>query len=134
LFIYLLFYFYYLIIWYLKFHFINDYDKDIFALYYKSIKNELIFLYHIHVTKFKEELSTLYSKYNTRFSFTFDVWTASNQNEYLEITIHYIDNAWNLNAKLIDMKHLKKRHLTKYLLKVLIECFTQYKIKNKILE
>ncbi len=133
MFIYLLFYFYYLIISYLKFDFTNDYDRDIPALYYESIKNELILLYHTHVTKFQEELSTLYSKYNTRFSFTFDAWTASNQNEYLGITIHYIDNAWNLNAKLIGMEHLKERHLAKYLLKVLVECFTQYKIEDKIL-
>ncbi len=83
--------------------------------------------------KIKDELLLLYNKFNTRFSLTFDGWTTSNQAEYLEITIHYIDINFDLKSRIIDMKDLKERHSAQYILQILKDCFTEFNIEDKIL-
>jgi hypothetical protein len=107
--------------------------NDISALYYDNIKNELIQLYHNNVLIVKNELLSLYNKFNTRFSLTFDEWTTQNQIEYLGITIHYIDFNFDLKSRMIDMKNLKERHSAQYILRVLKDCFTEFNIEDKIL-
>lgn len=81
----------------------------------------------------QEEFQALYSKYHVRFSLTFDCWTASNQDEYMSITIHYINENWQLISKLIGMENSQEKHLTKYLLNVLNDNLQEYDIENKIL-
>ncbi len=113
--------------------YINWFYSDIPALYYENVKNELIQLYHVNALKIKDELLLLHNKFNTKFSLTFDGWTAQNQTEYLEITVHYIDFNFDLKSKIIDMKDLKERHSAQYILTVLKNCFEEFNIADKIL-
>ena len=92
----------------------------------------MILLYQTHLEKFRNDLLLLYNKYNVRFSITFDGWTASNQNQYLGIIIHYIDNDWIMQSKLIGMEHLEEKHFSTYLLNMLNKCYISYQIENKI--
>ncbi len=78
-------------------------------------------------------MKALYNKYNTQYSLTFDSWTASNQDEYMSITIHYINEQWQLQSKLIEVKNLIEKHLAKYLLNVLKTSLSEYDIEDKIL-
>ncbi len=107
--------------------------SDISALYYETIKNELIIFHRTNLIIIRDELQALYNKYNTQYSLTFDCWTASNQDEYMSITIHYINEQWQLQSKLIEMKNLIEKHLVKYLLNVLKSCLFEYDIEDKIL-
>ena len=44
----------------------------------------------------------LIQKNSSRIAITTDMWTASNQNEgYMTITTHFIDNNWNLQSRLM---------------------------------
>lgn len=107
--------------------------SDIPSLYYENIKNELILLYRTNSSIIRDELQLLYNKYNTTFSLTFDCWTASNQDEYMRITIHYIDENWKLHSRLIGMEDLKEKHLATYLLNVLNNCLLEFDLEDKIL-
>lgn len=49
-------------------------------------------------------------------------------------TIHYIDETWKLNSKLIEMENLKEKHLASYLLNVLNNYLSEFDIKDKILK
>jgi hypothetical protein len=48
-------------------------------------------------------------------------------------TIHYINEQWQSQSKLIEMKNLIEKHLAKYLLNVLKSCLSEYDIEDKIL-
>ena len=87
----------------------------------------------MNLIKIKDELLLLYNKYNTRFSLTFDGWTASNQAEYLGVTIHYINNEWELVSKLIGMEDIKKRYTASYIYMIINALLTDLDIKDKIL-
>ena len=112
--------------------YINNIFSDIPLLYYRNIKSELTLLYQISASKIQNELLLLYNKYNIKYLLTFDYWTASNQDEYLEITIYYINNKWKLISNLISMKNLKERHSAEYLLKILKNCLSDFEIQDKI--
>jgi len=55
------------------------------------LQEELNLLYRNNYTKFHDKLLAINQQYKTLFSFCFDIWIASNQDAYLEITIHYIN-------------------------------------------
>jgi hypothetical protein len=46
--------------------------SDISALYYETIKNELIIFHRTNLIIIRDELQALYNKYNTQYSLTFD--------------------------------------------------------------
>ena len=91
-------------------------------LIYKSIQQNI-----------KAELLQLCNDYAAQFSITIDAWTASNQDEYLGITIHYLNNEWILNSKLLIMQNIKQRHSAKYLLQIFEESLDIYNIKDKLI-
>lgn len=61
------------------------------------------------------------------------VWTASNQGEYLGVTIHYINNDWGLISKLIGMEDVKKRHTASYIYIMINDLILDLDLKDKIL-
>ena len=64
----------------------------------------------------QNELKRLHEKYNTQFSITFNGWTVLNNDEYLAVIIHYLNEEWILQLKLLGMILLKKKYSGKYLL------------------
>jgi len=49
------------------------------------------------------------------------------------ITIHYINNNWDLESKLLDMIDLKKSHSGLYLFKKLNECLEKFEVEKRII-
>lgn len=83
--------------------------------------------------KLKSELLLLYNNYNIKYSITFDAWIANNQKEYLDITIHYINENWILNSRIIDMEILKEKHSASYLLEKIWIVLNEFDIRQKIM-
>jgi hypothetical protein len=48
-----------------------------------------------------------------------DVWIAFNQQDYMGVTIHWIDKKWEMQSKLLDMIDLKENYTGAYLFRVL---------------
>ena len=94
---------------------------------------ELDLLYKSIQQNIKAELSELCRNYAVQFSVTLDTWTASNQDEYLGITIHYLNSEWVLHSKLLIMQDIEQRHSSKYILQIFEECLDIYDIKDKLI-
>ena len=49
------------------------------------------------------------------------------------ITIHYINNNWDSEFKLLDMIDLKESHSGLYLFKKLNECLEKFEVEKRII-
>ena len=112
--------------------FINIYYNDAPAIYYKTFRNAMSILFTKNFEIIKSELFDIHFKHKSNFSLIFDYWKADNQNEYMTITIYYIDKDWNLISKLIDIKLLTKIHNAAYLAKVLNDLLKSFGIADKV--
>ena len=112
--------------------FINIYYNDAFAIYYKTFRNAMSILFIKNFEIIKSELFDIHFKHKSNFSFTFDCWKVDNQDEYITITIHYIDKDWNLISRLIDMKLFMKIHNAVYLAEVLNDVLKSFEISDKV--
>ena len=121
-------YFFYVIIYLLSTFIIMMHLRFITKLF----ENAISILFTKNFEIIKSELFDIHFKHKSNFSLTFDYWKVNNQNEYMTITIHYIDKDWNLIFKLIDMKLLTKIHNAAYLTKVLNDVLKFFKISNKV--
>ena len=74
----------------------------------------------------------MHSKFKSKFSLTFDCWTADNQKEFMGITIHYINKDWKLISRLIDMELLEEPYTAEYLARVLDYVLKSIGIEDKI--
>ncbi|XP_024961961.1 zinc finger BED domain-containing protein RICESLEEPER 2-like [Cynara cardunculus var. scolymus] len=64
---------------------------------------------------------------------TSDMWTAGNQNKgYMALTAHYIDANWKLQNRIISFIRVPSPHTADALSQVMIECFMDWNIDNKL--
>ena len=101
-------------------------------MYYPKLRLKLNLLYKSKKT-IKTKLSELFNSYTVHYSVTLDAWTALNKNKYLGVNIHYLNNEWVLNSKLLLVQNIEQNHAAKYLLQIFEECLEIYDIKDKIL-
>ena len=58
----------------------------------------------------KNEVAIELRKLNSKSSFTLDAWTSLNMTAYLSVTIHFIDEEFEMKNYLLDFVHLSDRH------------------------
>ena len=89
-------------------------------------------LFHRNFEIFKSELHELNTKFGTKFSFTFDAWTASNQDEYMAVTIHYIDKDWKLISRLVGIESIDDTKNAQYLLDIFNHTLRSFDLQDKV--
>jgi hypothetical protein len=62
-----------------------------------------------------------------------DIWTSHNVVAFLAITMHYIDQDWNLKEKLLDFIDLKGPHSGENLCDAFTKSCIEYGILNKVI-
>lgn len=107
--------------------------SDLPSLYAQKIANTTVSFFDIAKATFKSKLAYYSDKYDTKFALTTDAWTATNQQAFMGITIHYINNNWDLESKLLDMIDLKESHSGLYLFKKLNECLEKFEVEKRII-
>jgi len=68
-----------------------------------------------------------------KFSLTTDGWTSWANHSYITHTVHYIDEAWNLQAHLLDTAEMSVEHAGINLADELQEALKDGILKMKIL-
>jgi hypothetical protein len=106
--------------------------RNVPKLYYAKLLTNLNSFFDMAQINFKSELFYYQNKFDTKFNLTVDAWTASNQQDYMGVTIHWIDKKWEMQSKLLDMIDLKENHTGAYLFRVLQEILTNFDIENSI--
>ncbi|CAJ0855644.1 2981_t:CDS:2, partial [Entrophospora sp. SA101] len=82
-----------------------------------SVKN-------IIVTKFNRariQIKQQFEKFDSKVSFTTDIWSNLSNEAFIGITVHYIDNNWNMRNFVLDIIQIQEQH-------------TGINIANKILD
>ena len=65
-------------------------------------------------------------------SLTLDTWTTTNHLVILGITIHWIDNMWNLHECVLSVEELRGSHGGAYMARVLHEVLVDYSLMDKV--
>jgi len=94
-----------------------------------TIMRRLEELYNQMKDKLKEELNSVTSK----FSITCDVWTSKNQLSFFGFTIHYIDDEWNVQERLLAFKLLEEEHDGQRLANVFLKVLTDFELTHSLL-
>lgn len=68
----------------------------------------------------------------SKFSFTVDGWTSMNFRSYYGVTIHFIDDNWQLQSLALDFIPSCGRHCGKDIAEVFFKCIKEYGLENKI--
>ncbi len=94
-----------------------------------TLKKEITDLYNAEKAKRK----TRFGQISSKISLTCDAWTARNQDQFVGISAHYIDNEWVLRKELLGFSLLEGEHSGEKLAAVLHEHIVDFNLENKIL-
>ena len=67
-----------------------------------------------------------------KVSLTVDTWTTTNRVTILGITIHWIDDMWNLHECILAVKELHESHGSAHMTKMLHEVLVDYNLTDKV--
>jgi hypothetical protein len=95
----------------------------------RTIMRRLEELYFERKGALKNELH----KFTSKFSLTCDVWTSKNQLSFFGFTVHYIDEKWKMQQRLLAFKYLTGEHDGVSLAKAMIEVLEDFGIADRLL-
>ena len=75
------------------------------------------------------ELETLLIK----VSFIADIWTSITNQAYLGVTVHYIDDEWNMQHYLLDLIHFEHHHTGARTKEKLLQLINEMNLNGKVL-
>ena len=74
------------------------------------------------------------SQINSKISLTTDIWTSEILKDcYLGVTMHYIDNNWELKNLLLDLIPINGSHIAGLITSKLLQILEEFSISNNIL-
>ncbi|CAD6220908.1 unnamed protein product [Miscanthus lutarioriparius] len=82
-----------------------------------------------------QEKETLYAHLKTmncRFSATMDMWTSCQNKGYMCLTIHWIDDSWRMQKRIIGFFNVKGRHTGAKLSETFTEVMVKWYIENRL--
>lgn len=96
----------------------NIVEHDYFADFIKSLRPSFPLKSRVTVRKeimdiYLEEKEKLYAYLKTvpsRFSVTMDMWTSCQNKGYMCVTLHWIDDEWRIQKRIVGFFHVEGRH------------------------
>src|SRR6266542_6575029 len=70
---------------------------------------------------------------STKVSLTADVWTSITNQAYLGVTVHYIDDEWNIQHYLLDLIHFEHHHTGTRTKEKLLQLIDKMNLNGKVL-
>lgn len=71
-----------------------------------TVRKDIINIYEEEKKKLWQHLLTL----SCRFSTTMDMWTSNQNKSYMCITVHWIDDTWKMQKRIIKFMHVEGHH------------------------
>ena len=84
-------------------------------------------------TKLEVYIHEIYGAYGAEFLITFDCWTDVVFRSYLGVTLHFFDQKFRLQTRLIAMEHLQDRETSAYLLEKLGTTLKEWKLEPRLI-
>jgi len=96
----------------------------------QTIKQEIDSLFSQRRTNIQLEMNS----FTTKVALTTDIWTSShNHTSYLGITMHYIDNNWDLKKCILDFIPIEGSHSSRLILSKIIDLLQEFNLNNRII-
>jgi hypothetical protein len=83
-----------------------------------------------------EEKEKLYAYLKTvprRFNATMDMWTSCQNKGYMCVTLHWIDDEWHIQKRIVGFFPVEGRHTGNKLAKSFIEVMVKWFVEKKII-
>ena len=80
----------------------------------------------------KEKLYTYFKSIPCRFSATMDMWTSNQNKSYMCVTIHWIDDNWYIQKRIVNFVHVEGRHTGSKLSETFTELMVKWYIDKKM--
>ena len=81
----------------------------------------------------KVKITELLSEHPGKFSITLDIWTSPSQNPFLCVTLHFIDDSWELKSQVIAFRYIPGNHSGIKISSVLLDVLKEYQLEDRIL-
>jgi len=89
-----------------------------------EIKNAIPSLY----TEVREDLEKQLSQHATYFPVTTGMWTSGSTDTYISVTIHYIDNNWELHSYCLTTTYLSDDHSGENIKQSLLDTLSEWNL------
>jgi hypothetical protein len=80
----------------------------------------------------KERLYDYFKSVPCRFSATMDMWTSNQNKSYMCVTIHWIDDTWSMQKRIVNFVHVKGHHTGTKLSETFTELMVKWYIDKRI--
>jgi hypothetical protein len=118
----------------------NIVDHEYFVEFIKSLRPSFPIKSRVTLRKelmgiFVEEKKKLYDYFksvNCRFSATMDMWTSNQNKGYMCVTVHWVDDNWNIQKRIIKFMHVEGRHTGANLSQAFTETIFRWFIEKKM--
>ena len=80
----------------------------------------------------KEKLYPYFKSVPCRFSATMDMWTSNQNKSYMCVTIHWIDDNWCIQKRIVNFVHVEGRHTGSKLSETFTELMVKWYIDKKM--
>jgi hypothetical protein len=94
-----------------------------------STRNEIMLIHLDEKKKMFEHLKSL----SCRFSATMDMWTSNQNKGYMCITIHWVDDMWQMQKRIICLPHVKGHHRGELLATEFIKGVMSWNLEKKVI-
>src|SRR6266540_5306875 len=118
----------------------NIVEHEYFVEFIKSLRPSFPIKSRITVRKelmaiFVEEKAKLYEYFksvNCRFSTTMDMWTSNQNKGYMCVSVHWVDDNWSIQKRIISFMHVEGRHTGANLSDAFTSSITRWFIDKKM--
>ncbi|WVZ95396.1 hypothetical protein U9M48_041165, partial [Paspalum notatum var. saurae] len=94
-----------------------------------TIKKDILDMYEVQ----KLSLMNSFQQGQSHIAVTTDMWTANHQKKgYMAVTVHYIDDNWNLKNYLLRFLYVPHPHNAEVISEVLHDILCDWRIKKKV--
>ena len=88
--------------------------------------------------KEKENLYAYFTTINCRFSATMDMWTSNQNKSYMCVTLHWVDENWCIQKRIVNFVHVEGRHtgikLSETFTELMVKCYVVKKLFSLALD
>jgi hypothetical protein len=93
-----------------------------------TVRKEIMEYYLDKKNKLYEYLKTI----QCRFSATMDMWTSNQNKAYMCITLHWVDEDWKIQKRIINFFHVEGRHTGEKLSYTVSSCLLKWYVEKKM--
>ncbi|KAK3130001.1 hypothetical protein QOZ80_6BG0487660 [Eleusine coracana subsp. coracana] len=82
--------------------------------------------------EYKDKLYAYLKTVKSQFSATMDIWISCQNKSYMCVTIHWVDDEWRLQKRIIGLFHVEGRHTGQKLSQIFSEVMVKWYVEKKL--